>query len=98
MIDRKWLKENAEKHIKSIQQRPSITIEQQGLLNVLNGTLTLLDDVEFIVEKYKLDEFRQDDTDVIGKAIEYLNWYFYEDDGTADKTAAQYYELLKKGR
>ena len=30
------------------------------------------------------------------KAIEYLNWYFYDDDGGADKYAIQEYENLKK--
>ncbi len=30
------------------------------------------------------------------KAIEYLNWYFYNDNGSADKNAVQEYENLKK--
>lgn len=29
-------------------------------------------------------------------AIKYLNWYFYEDDGMADKDAVQEYENLKE--
>ena len=30
------------------------------------------------------------------KAIKYLDWYFYDDDGMADKYAVQEYENLKK--
>jgi len=30
------------------------------------------------------------------KAIEYLNWHFYNDDGDADKYVIQEYENLKK--
>lgn len=30
------------------------------------------------------------------KAIKYLNWYFYEDDGMADKDVVQEYENLKE--
>ena len=30
------------------------------------------------------------------EAIKYLNWYFYEDDGMADKDAVQEYENLRE--
>lgn len=53
MIDREWLRENAEGCIESIKQRPVISAEQQGLLNVLNATLLLINEVEHLLsEKY----------------------------------------------
>ena len=51
MIDRDWLRKNAESCIESLKQKPELSIENQGILNVLEGTLTLLDDTEFLLSK-----------------------------------------------
>ena len=54
MIDRKWLKENTEKCILSFCNRPVLTMEQQGIMNVLQGTMVLLEDVEVLLENMRL--------------------------------------------
>ena len=46
MVDVVWLEKNTKKCIESIKNRPNISIEEQGLLNVLNGTLILIEDVK----------------------------------------------------
>ena len=51
MIDREWLKKNTERCIESIKKRPTINAEQQGLLNVLTGTLLLIEETEYILNR-----------------------------------------------
>lgn len=50
MTDTEWLKKETEGCIESIKQKPIISTEQQGLLNVLYGTLGLIYDVEYLAE------------------------------------------------
>lgn len=42
----------------------------------------------------KIGEVGWTDREKITKAVEYLNWYFTEDDGMADKTAVKAWEVL----
>ena len=36
------------------------------------------------------------DSETVIKAVEYLNWYFTQDDGTADKNAVKAWEVLNR--
>ena len=38
------------------------------------------------------------DREKVAKAIEYLNWYFTQDDGAADKNAVEAWEVLTRER
>lgn len=49
MIDIVWLETNTKKCIESLKNRPNISAEGQGLLNVLNGTLVLIENVKYLV-------------------------------------------------
>lgn len=49
MMDVVWLEKNTKKCIESLKNRPNISIEEQGLLNILNGTLALIEDVKYLV-------------------------------------------------
>ena len=52
MTDTKWLKEKAEKCIASLKSRPSLTIEQHGMLNVLQAVSSFVDEVEWVLEDW----------------------------------------------
>ena len=49
MMDIVWLETNTKKCIESLKNRPNISAEEQGLLNVLNGTLILIENVKYLV-------------------------------------------------
>ena len=59
MMDIEWLKENTERYIESINQRKIISAEQQGLLNILNGTLALIGDMEYLLNEIAIKQGRR---------------------------------------